>query len=689
MIKKYNQSREGMAKDYLDKLKEADKAAIPPFDKLKEISRKPDGHFCTRCVADYKTFNDHKRNVDPAWEDTYPNCNGSKEVLPVTKSEWIDTNNFATEEEAEDDYFNLRVTYDPVLWAAAELDIVMEGDRADVNTGNVNNMDRWYQMEMVRCSSQFKTYRCGRRTGKTFSMVLEVLHYLATNNGVRVLLITPYEKQLTEFFDTMVGEMLDKSDSLKNAFKYNKSTHELRFLGNGSIIKSLSTGGDKAGGGDKARGQKADLIVYDEVDYIAQGDIEASIAILLDNPHCKILMSTTPTGKRGFFYDRCTDKALRYKEFHLYSHSSPSVTKLAHDEMLSASSTSAFLREALAEFGNEMVGIFSNADIDNSLERYTLKQTRDAGPKSNCKYILGADWNGRAIGVHIVVTEYNLNTQKYKIVDVVRVRNQMYTQDKACTTIIELFKYWKASWIYVDAGAGDAQIEQIQKHARESGDEKLAQALVPVWMQSPTLIRNPLSGEEEKRQTKHYAVTLLANRLEKGLLTFPYEEDYKADGDNSNDADWGLVCQMRNFFIEKISVSGVPKYGDTPDHTLVGLYLSILGFQLKMSDLGTSPYDTHVGKVAETMLDPLIKVEGVAERNKDRMADDPNALRPGHYISRSMEEENTGVRSSSGRQGFGDDVMISTPGGGIKLMTETVKSQRAMQRVNMHQRRSF
>lgn len=1071
MISKITPERQGLAKDYLDGLKEHERSVIPSFDELKAKSRKPAGHFCTRCVDQYRKYNEGQRKKDPNWVDKYPNCQGSKETPPVTLEDWKDTNSFSTEEEAEDDYFNLKVTYDPVTWAAAELDVIMEGTRPDPNTGKIRNMDRWYQKEMLRCSSQFKTYRCGRRcipgdqpilmwdgtvkemkdvkpgdrvvsmndvnrlspglvtdfydngvkpvyevelndgrkvrctsnhpllawthtgengnskcqyqkkwktiedglstddkaytlikydkfgdqsmpteakflgyfladgylgstgqtpkftsctedylkemaqlgkdlfghecnirkraesnasdvyftdgdketenkckswlnslgingpkskregvisvvesmdkaslalfinrlwagdgcvslwerkgrghrgkavelsltssdekllvglqrvlyklgvsskiseehrksprsenigcywklrvadstsvrlfldftgpifgkeenskealveiakrrhvtgkhkgmnfhrvgikriekigdmptyditvdkyhnftvngivthnTGKSYSMVLETVHYLATNNNVRVLLITPYEKQLAEFFDTML-EMLEGSTTLKNAFKYNKSIHELRFLGNGSVIKSLSTGGDKAGGGDKARGQKADLIVYDEVDYIAQGDIEASIAILLDNPDCKILMSTTPTGKRGFFYNRCTDKSLRYKEFHLYSHASPSVTPIAHEEMMNASSTSAFMREALAEFGDEMVGVFSNSDIDKAVKKYTLQSTRDRGPQPGCYYIVGADWNGRAIGVHITVVEYNTNTQKYRLVDVVRVRNKLYTQDQAVTTIIELYKYWKASWVYVDAGAGDAQIEQLLKHATEVGDEKLAKAIVPVWMQSPTMIRNPLTGEEEKRPTKFYSITLLANRLEKGLLELPQEEEYKLDGDHANDADWGLVTQMRFYYVEKVSVSGVPKYGDTPDHTMVGLYLCILGFQMKMTDLGTVKNDNYVGSLNDTPMTGGIKIEGVQERNRDNI-NDPDAIIPGQYVQRTMDKNSAQpVYTSSGKAGYGDDVMIDLPNGNIKWMNNQVsKSQRAMQPTHLHIRRNF
>ena len=1033
-----SKTREQLAKDFLDKIKADEKAAIPSFEELKTASQRPKGHFCDRCVETYTKWNKEQFKQNPDWEDKFPICKGSRENPPVTIDEWKNIGGFHSEEEAVDDYFNMTVTMDPVKWAAAELNVIMEGYAFD-RDGDKISMDRWHQKEVLHCSSTYKTLRMGRRGGKcieegtpvmtpagpveiqklkigdivysydpvsdsvketpvlevmyqgkkpvvdlvrrnrkiagctldhrwhttndynqiskvrktadinkhnlitrrfvtaplgsknephayaiaallgdgcsmngtyklhissedniipnyvssvlgakytyknsdknytrvmsntdkgtkatdhtlqcnhyeswckgkrahekqpdlleiktwnrssclnflaglldtdgsvtvsnnnlsinwfsqspfiqdtvkyliealfmikpnvyidkrskykngpvvrlqiksntsskrvlrelssyckierkqykkeydllndynekqdsigvkvednnriantwdisigtkshlyllgngmithnSFVMCIDILHFMVTTDNVRVLLITPYEKQIIEMMDTII-KLLENSNSLRGTYAHNKSRHELRFLGNNSVIKSLSTGGDKAGGGDKARGQPADMLVFDEIDYVSQSDIEAAIAILFDNPKCRVLMATTPTGKRGFFYNRCIDKALRYKEFHHFSHVSPSVTKHAHEEILASSSTAAFLREILAEFGEEMVGVFSNDDIDKSLKPYKLEDVRAKGPQPNMKYIIGVDWNGRAIGVHIVVVGYNLKTGFFTMCDKIIVRNEQFTQDKACTTIIEAFKYWRANFIYVDAGHGSTQCEIILKHAQLTNDQALAQALVPIWMQGYQEIRNPISGQIEKKPNKEFAVNLLVNRMERGLVTLPKSEDYKLDGDQSTDADWGLICQMRNFYVAKISATGSPKYGTTPDHTLTAFYLAVLGFQMKMSDLGSAPYDNYASVRSNEEMRDGVTVKGVKERAKDN----PNAVLPGQYIKRTGDTSIKPVHTSSGLIGFDSTIIQTRPDGSVRVVPDVYKSQRAMISEKIYKRKSF
>ena len=60
---------------------------------------------------------------------------------------------------------------DPVKWAQAFL-ITWNGDKKCYSPWTA----RWYQAEMLRDKSKKKVYRCGRRTGKTETMVVESLY---------------------------------------------------------------------------------------------------------------------------------------------------------------------------------------------------------------------------------------------------------------------------------------------------------------------------------------------------------------------------------------------------------------------------------------------------------------------------------------------------------------------------------
>ena len=60
---------------------------------------------------------------------------------------------------------------DPVKWAQAFL-ITWNGDKKCYSPWTA----RWYQSEMLRDKSKKKVNRCGRRTGKTETMVVESLY---------------------------------------------------------------------------------------------------------------------------------------------------------------------------------------------------------------------------------------------------------------------------------------------------------------------------------------------------------------------------------------------------------------------------------------------------------------------------------------------------------------------------------
>jgi hypothetical protein len=644
------------AKAHLDQIKAEEQAAVPSYTELKERAVKPDDHMCERCVNRYDEYNKRQREMNQEWEDVYPNCRGSLEALPESVKEYA-TLAGASIGDVQEEYDLLTINHDPIRWGAAELGIITDGITYG-REGDAMNMDRWYQREMLRCSAQFKVYRCGRRVGKTFSMRWETLHFMITNAAVKVLLICPYEKQVIAFMKD-IDELIDKSQTLKHAIKHrSRSKHTITFQ-NGSHLESVMTGGDKAGGGSKARGQDADLIVFDEVDYIAPKDIEAAIAILADNPSVKIMCSSTPTGKREFFYEISTNLKRKYKEFHYHSHVSPVFTKIADDEVRAASSNAAYQREMLGEFGEEATGVFSQKDIDKSLRGYRCEDERKKGPQSGWVYMLGIDWNGRAIGVHITITGFNPQTRKYKLVDKIVIANETYTQVKGCQAIVNAFDYWRCSHIYADFGAGEAQSELIRKYATTNGKKKLAENFKPIPMQGSTEIRNPATGQMEKKNNQQLAIDLLAHHMEEGWIELPGEEDYMG----GDEEDKGLVAQMRHFAVEKISVGGKPKYVGT-DHTLTAFYLTILAFQVEKSSLGVTKYDNAVVKRPMGDLADGDTVQGVYERQMEENKE--KGLGPGVFISRGMNNSGKTVRYGN-MTGMPADKVDQTqvPGGNI------------------------
>lgn len=107
---------------------------------------------------------------------------------------------------------------------------------------------RWYQVEMLRDKATKKVYRCGRRTGKTETMVIDMLHRVYTNQNYRCLVVTPYENQVRLIFMRLF-ELIDASPLLKAELSNKtKNPYNITF-NNKSAILGFTTGASSGSGG--------------------------------------------------------------------------------------------------------------------------------------------------------------------------------------------------------------------------------------------------------------------------------------------------------------------------------------------------------------------------------------------------------------------------------------------------------
>lgn len=193
------------------------------------------------------------------------------------------------------------VMSDPVLWARHFL---------ITNNALTKKMGPWeardYQEEMMRDTSLKKVYRCGRRIGKSETMIVEALHKAFTHNLYRVLFVTPYENQVNLVFMRM-KELIEQSPLVKaQVVTFKSSPYTVEFK-NGSKILGFTTGAASGSGAASVRGQRADWIFMDEIDYMGAEDYSTISAIAGERPDIGMTASSTPTGKRGTFYRMCTD----------------------------------------------------------------------------------------------------------------------------------------------------------------------------------------------------------------------------------------------------------------------------------------------------------------------------------------------------------------------------------------------
>lgn len=167
----------------------------------------------------------------------------------------------------------LEIAKDPVKWAQAYLRTF------NPSTKKVEPWTaRWYQVEMLRDKSVKKVYRCGRRIGKTETMVVEMLHMAFTNRNFRILMAAPFENQIRNMF-TRLNELVKESPLLKAEVVRSTKNPYCIELKNGSMILGFTAGDDAA----SIRGQRADknsIFIIKTVDNFIRMLYDNSIILL-------------------------------------------------------------------------------------------------------------------------------------------------------------------------------------------------------------------------------------------------------------------------------------------------------------------------------------------------------------------------------------------------------------------------
>lgn len=269
---------------------------------------------------------------------------------------------------------------DPVKWAQVFV-ITFDGAKKCDTPWTA----RWYQVEALRDKSLKKVLRQGRRTGKTEVMVIDMLWRAFTRRNYRCLTVTPYENQVRLQFQRL-RELIDASPLLKaEVVSMTKNPYAIT-LKNHSAIFGFTTGASSGSGAASIRGQRADFIYMDEVDYMSDADFDSVTAIAAERADIGICMSSTPTGRRSQFYYACTNKKMGYTEHYHPSMHNPNWGPAMEAELRAQLSEQGYIHEVLAEFGTEDTGVFDKDKVDRAMtyELYAYNEL-DFYQKQRCQ----------------------------------------------------------------------------------------------------------------------------------------------------------------------------------------------------------------------------------------------------------------------------------------------------------------
>lgn len=452
----------------------------------------------------------------------------------------------------------------------------------------------------------------------TLSMVVFILWYAFTHENSQQVVATPYDSQVSLIFD-MLKQFIEGSAEVKSSIKdmVKSPTHTIRFK-NGATIKGFTAGTRSGAAGGSLRGQAADWLYMDEVDYMTDDDFETIYAIALEAPsRIGVWISSTPTGRRGKFWAACQEDS-GWTEFYYPTMVNPEWDDRMEKELRGMYSEQGYTHEVLAEFGDETIGVFKKEFIDRARADYIY----EAMPLHNSIRMIGVDWDKYGAATQIVVVEFNQPTTKFKVINRIEIPKGEWTFDNAVNKIIEINNIYKPSHIYIDRGYGEYQIETIRKHGMMNPETGLHRKVRGVHFNESIDLLDPFTKRKEKKQAKHFMVNQLQILFERDRLMI-------------SDYDDMIIKQLENYQVVKKTVKGEPIYTDADEHTLDCIMLCILGFVEKHPEIINTIFNIEsTSKVAEikvksrNLLEEKILTSNIDKKNLGDDWDEPGTPPP-------------------------------------------------------------
>ena len=480
----------------------------------------------------------------------------------------------------------MEIVNDPIKWAQAFL------RSFNPATKRVEPwVARWYQVEMMRDKHVRKVYRCGRRIGKTETLVVEMLHQVFSKRNFRVLMAAPFENQIRNMF-TRLNELIKESPLLKNEVIRSTKNPYCIELKNGSMILGFTAGDDAA----SIRGQRADWVYIDEIDFMNEYCFDVISAVAIERAEIGITVSSTPLGKRSHFYRMCTEPQMGYSQHYHPSTHNPGWGPQMEAELRAQLTEQGYVHEVLAEFGTQELGVFPKDKLDAALlfdnyaymplsyEQEIAVERREKKAPIMYNYSLsnpapyspfrtmGVDWDKYGASSSIIILDYDVIRQKFKVIKRVEVARGEYSYDNAVNTIVELNDIYNPAFIYCDAGSGEYQIERLHLIGEERPSTGLKNK-VKRWQFSNTIkITDPITFEEVNEPLKQLMVNQLTLSFERDrIILSPF--------------DPVLHKQLVAYEVERIAQNGRPVYTSKDEHFIDALGLAHLAFVLEFKEL--------------------------------------------------------------------------------------------------------
>ena len=168
----------------------------------------------------------------------------------------------------------------------------------------------------------------------------------------------------------------------------------------------------------------------------------------------------------------------------------------------------------------------------------------------------------------IVIVDYDVEINKFRVTRRIEVPKSEYSYDNAVNLIVELNRIYNPSWIYVDRGAGEYQIERLHIIGEEHPETGLRNKVKGFQFKNKIEVPNPVKKTVTEEPLKPFMVNQLTIVFERRrMIISPYDDL--------------LYKQLIDYSVERISQSGLPVYTSKNEHFIDALGLAYLAFVLE------------------------------------------------------------------------------------------------------------
>ena len=342
----------------------------------------------------------------------------------------------------------------------------------------------------------------------------------------------------------------------------------------------------------------ANGFIVHNCDFLRVKDMNSILGILLDSQDTELWVSSTPIGETNL-YKLSQDPT--FKEFHYPSYVIPHYTDESDKVLRAQMDDAGYIQEVKAEFGADNQGVYPINFIEQSIIKEELIIDLEYITRNRKDFILimGVDWNHDKIGTRIVIVARHTLSGRYFPIIKERVSKASWTQTLAVEKIIDLNRLHNVDHIYVDEGYGIAQASQLRLFSQTQygkvppnhPDLKLSK-VVSVNFGSSLTLRDPVSGDEYRKQTKQYMIEHSVDLLSRGLVVLH----------ETHDAD--IIAQMKNYLVKSISSTGLKAYtyrdAQIGDHDLDAFNLALHGFHTEYSEFNSVSSIVGIGSLIKS-----------------------------------------------------------------------------------------